>query len=502
MPHQTTTELFDALRVSGLFPGDQLRAVLRDLEPLAGDTTACLHHLINTARLTVYQLRKVLNGKAAELIVGEYVITDRLGEGGMGKVYRARQVRVGREVALKIIRPKLLDNPVVRGRYEREVRAASALRHPNIVAVENAGESDGRTWLAMEFVDGVDLARLVKEHGILPVPEACEYLRQTALGLQHAHDVGFIHRDVKPSNIVVSGERHIPQAQGPARVKLLDMGLVRGGLEEDEGGLELTRAGTVVGTPDYMAPEQGRNSSTVDHRADLYAVGSTFYFLLTGRPPFPDGTAIEKLLKHQVDPPPPLQAGRPDVPAELARVVARLLAKKPQERFESAGELAAALAPFTRYPADLTFVTDPAEAVPISPAAETTPPSSPGKTLADHPAHVEPVPEPAKPFEFPTDPSTEQLPMTDLQSTLVELREEPVVPPRPSRKWAALGTVICVALLFALTGWLVVHRWDRGSGATPPEEVPATDPAQQPPAPVEPAPKPRAPRKQRPGLVG
>ncbi|MBY0514282.1 MAG: protein kinase [Gemmataceae bacterium] len=468
MPHRTTTELAAALRASRLFPPDQLRDVLRDVARFGDDTAACLNHLVASGRLTVYQLRKVLNGKAAELVVGDYVITDRLGEGGMGKVYRARQVRVGREVALKIIRPKLLDNPVVRGRYDREVKSAAALRHPNIVGVEDAGEADGRTWLAMEFVDGIDLSRLVREHGILPVPEACEYLRQTCLGLHHAHALGFVHRDVKPSNVVVSGERHVPQATLPAAVKLLDMGLVRGGLEEDEGGLELTRAGTVVGTPDYMAPEQARNSSTVDHRADLYAVGCTFYLLLTGHPPFPDGTAIEKLLKHQVDPPRPLQADRRDVSDDLARVVARLLAKKPADRYGSAAEVAAVLEPFTHYPAGHSAVRRAARVAPALPTAETLPSESQATYPSADPGDSSSTSEAVSPFAFRDEPRPEPRRPNQQQKL------------RSGRPWLIAGAALILLIVLGIGGWVLNSRRREEPAKTPP---------------AEPAPRAKTPRK-------
>ncbi|MCS7272405.1 MAG: protein kinase, partial [Gemmataceae bacterium] len=240
----------------------------------------------------------------------------------------------------------------VRRRYEREVATALSLNHPNIVRVYEAGQHEGRHYLAMEFIDGIDLARLGKEYRPLAIPEACEYVRQTALGLQHAHERGFVHRDIKPSNIIVAGERHLPQAVEPAVAKILDMGLARAVGVAEEGGepLDLTRDGVVVGTPDYMAPEQAKNSRNVDNRADLYSLGCTFYFLLTGRPPFAEGTAIEKILKHQLDPVPPVRQWRPDVPAAVEEILLHLLAKRPEDRPASALEVAQALEPWCRYP--------------------------------------------------------------------------------------------------------------------------------------------------------
>jgi serine/threonine-protein kinase len=480
MPIQTADDLIQALQASGLFPPEQFPALLRELDPLGDDPQDLIRHLVQTDRLTLYQVRKVIHGKAAELFVGDFVITDKLGEGGMGKVYRARPVQGGREVALKIVRSNLLNNPVVRGRYQREKNAAAALRHPNIVAVEDAGEADGRTWLVMEFVDGIDLARLVRIHGVLPVPEACEYVRQAALGLQYAHDQGFVHRDIKPSNVVVSGERHVPEAEEPASVKILDMGLVRGGFDEADGGNDLTRAGTVVGTPDYMAPEQAKNSSTVDHRADLYALGCTFYLLLTGKPPFPDGTAIEKILKHQVDPPPPLQAARPDVPEELARLIGRLMAKKPEQRFASAQELAAALEPFTRHsdppgvvPAVAGGAADtlpPAHTVPaVSPSEPTPrPPGRPRKRAAYQPD------EDVSPFEFPLEPPSGATPPLGPRSPRTTRGARSPARPQRRKSQAPLivAVVVAAVLVVAAVVWGLVKARAAGPTGADPEPKP------------------------------
>jgi serine/threonine-protein kinase len=350
MQLDSAQDLIEALRVSGLFTPEQFAATLGELAPLAGSAAAIVKHLLTSERLTSYQLKKVLHGRAGELIVGPYVITDKLGSGGMGKVYRARDGADGPMVALKVVRPTLVQNPTVRGRYAREVQAARALNHPNIVGILGAGEANGRVYLAMEFVDGIDLARLMREFGAVAVEEACEYIRQAALGLQHAHDRGFVHRDVKPSNLVVAGERHLPQATEPAVVKLLDLGLARAIDPDDMVAPDLTRDHAVVGTPDYMAPEQAKSSRDVDPRADLYGLGCALYYLLTGRVPFPYPSAIEKILAHQTEPPPPVQALRPEVPTAVAGIVVRLMAKRPADRFQTADALAAALAPHARYP--------------------------------------------------------------------------------------------------------------------------------------------------------
>jgi serine/threonine-protein kinase len=390
-------------------------------------------------------------------------------------VYRAIHVRLGREVAVKVVRSALMSNPIVRKRYQREIDTARALDHPNIVRVYGDDVApDGRCFLAMEFVDGIDLARLVREHGVLRPQEAAEYVRQAALGLHHAHEKGIVHRDIKPSNVVVSGERHLPGSTEPAVVKLLDMGLVREVGFDGSNGEDLTRAGTVVGTPDYMAPEQAKNSSSVDHRADLYGLGCTFYFLLTGRPPFPDGTAIEKILKHYRDPPPPLQAARPDVPEELAQVISKLMAKRPEHRFQSARELADALAPLAVYRRGAAWGRSrPAAAVAkgdsetFPSARQKTPARShrgktsrpvPPSTVAGPVAPSEPTPRPGGPsratidsaFEFPLEPPSGTVPRP-----VVRPRTEPK-PRLAPRSRTPLVIVLVVALaLAAVAGWFV-----------------------------------------------
>ncbi len=496
MQIDSAESLIQALRASGLFNSEQLLVVIADLTPLKGDIQTLLRHLVQKKRITVYQLRKVIHGKAAELFLGPYVISDKLGEGGMGKVYRAKQVRLNREVALKIVRPSLIANPIVRKRYDREVETASALHHPNIVGVYDAGEIDGKYYLAMEFVDGIDLSRLMRNYRPLEVAEACEYARQAALGLQYAHDQGFVHRDIKPSNIVVAGERHLPQATEPAVVKILDMGLVRTiGFDDGGGGGDLTRAGTVVGTPDYMAPEQAKNSSSVDRRADLYSLGCTLYFLLSGQPPFPSGTPIEKLIKHQIEAPTPLQALRPSVPASVAEVIARLLAKKPDQRLQSAIEVAEILAPLARYP-------DGARPVAIHHRKE-KPGSSIGETLpASGRSTVPPTPDSPIPTDLteqehiplaqpvaPSDHTPEPLGLPPSLHAVVENGSpfssftEPVSEPLApvlrvkrtksqfSRPWQVYFWIVVILLVLMTTGiglWLAFHESAKNRERTSP----------------------------------
>jgi serine/threonine protein kinase len=409
--------LYDALLQSGRLSADQRAAVERLFATHAADPARLADELLAAKLITKYMHRKIQLGKPGELVFGQYLILERIGEGGMGKVYRAIGTRMGLEVALKTIRPNLLTNRTVVQRYKREARAAASLIHPNIVKLYEADDVGGRYFLAMEFVDGSDLSRLVKdlnkEKVSMPPGEAAEYIRQAALGLQHAHDMGLVHRDVKPSNLLVSGERAIPGTGGKASVKILDMGLVRSIIDDDASTTDLTRDGTVVGTPDYMSPEQSRNSSTVDPRADIYSLGCTLFFLLRGVPPYDSGTAIDKLIKHQLDPVPDIRQYRPDVPPGLASVIKKMMAKRPDDRYATAEEASRALAHYTGDPTTApppdhdsvagipsldaleTLPAAPASGgyqidfAPVTPAPTTTPPA------ANPPAH--PVPLPAAP---------------------------------------------------------------------------------------------------------
>ncbi|MGL6073793.1 MAG: serine/threonine protein kinase [Fimbriiglobus sp.] len=343
-------QLAEAIRCCGLYSDEQTDLATRLLVSPSDDTSLA-DQLYEAKVLTPYMFRKVRAGRTLEILFGPYLILDKIGEGGMGKVYRAVQCFAQQMVALKVVRQHLMANKTVKKRYQKEAAAAAALDHPNVVKLFEADEVNGRYFLAMEYVDGIDLARIVKEFGSPPntgLPqwqEPVEYIRQAALGLQHAHDKGLIHRDIKPSNLLVYGERALPGTDGKANLKILDMGLVRSLMEDDDANrTELTRDGTVVGTPDYMSPEQAKNSSTVDHRADLYSLGCTLYYMLRGRPPFPDGSPIDKLLRHQLDPAPDIRTDRPDVPVALAEVIAKLLAKRPEDRYQSANATAVALA--------------------------------------------------------------------------------------------------------------------------------------------------------------
>jgi serine/threonine-protein kinase len=340
MPIESVATLVETLSRHALLPPDQLAEVAGPLQERFPDGKALARELLRRGWLTPYQANQLLQGHGDDLVLGSYVLLERLGEGGMGQVFKAHSNKLGRVVALKVIHPECLADPDALRRFQREIRAGAQLDHPNVVRAYDAGEAGGRHFLVMEFVAGTDLKRLVDRRGPLPVAEACEYARQTALGLQHAHERGLVHRDVKPSNLLLA-----VGGPGAGLVKLLDLGLVRRARAADgESSSTLTEEGWVVGTPDYLAPEQASDPRKADTRSDLYSLGCTLYFLLAGRPPFPYGSPTDKVIKHAMLEPLPVEQLRPDVPPAVAAVLRKLLAKRPEERYQTPAEVVAALA--------------------------------------------------------------------------------------------------------------------------------------------------------------
>jgi serine/threonine-protein kinase len=352
----TLQEFLEMLRRYPLLEAARLTELRRAGLEQGTDPAALARELVRRGWLTPWQVNQLVAGRAAELVLGSYVLLDKLGEGGMGTVYKARHTWLGRVVALKVIRKERLDTDLAIRRFRREIQAAAQLSHPNIVHAFDADEVAGTHFFVMEYVEGCDLGRVVKERGPLPVAEACEYIRQAALGLEHAHERWLVHRDIKPANLLLAGARDegpgargydaslVPRPSSLApSIKLLDLGLARVQRAADEHSGTLTQEGMVMGTPDYIAPEQARDSRAADIRADLYSLGCTLYFLFAGRVPFPGGTLTDKLLKHQMDVPTPLRQLRPDVPEAVAAVVERLMAKRPEARYQAPAELVTAL---------------------------------------------------------------------------------------------------------------------------------------------------------------
>jgi formylglycine-generating enzyme required for sulfatase activity len=267
--------------------------------------------------------------------LGKYQLLERVGQGSCGTVWRARDTQLDRVVALKVPHPGLLTLSRNRERFEREARAAARLSHPNVVTLFGVDQAGDTSFLVMEYVEGIDLARVVKESGPLPIRQACHSIRQAALGLQHAHESGLVHRDIKPANLVLTAE---------GVVKVLDLGLVRLLRLADEAQVaSLTSLGSMMGTADYIAPEQARDARSADARADIYSLGCSLYFLLTGWVPFPGGTEMAKIIRHETEEAEPVEQLRPEVPPELAAVVRRSMARRPEERYQTAAAVADAL---------------------------------------------------------------------------------------------------------------------------------------------------------------
>jgi serine/threonine protein kinase/putative intracellular protease/amidase len=277
-----------------------------------------------------------------------YRVLGLLGAGGMGAVYKAEHRLMERMVALKVINPTLVSSPAALERFEREVKAAAKLSHANIVTAHDAEQAGNLHFLVMEFVEGVSLDRWLAKTGPLPPQQAANLIRQAAQGLQHAHEKGMIHRDIKPHNLMVT--------RGGV-LKILDFGLARlasqawqstADGDTADRPADATRAGAVLGTPDYIAPEQAVDAHVADIRADIYSLGCTLYFLLTGEPPFAGGTTLDKLRAHKSLVPTPIRLRRPDVPEELAAILDKMLAKDPAGRYSTPQEVAEALKPLAR----------------------------------------------------------------------------------------------------------------------------------------------------------
>jgi serine/threonine protein kinase len=288
-------------------------------------------------------------------MLGHYRIVERLGAGGMGQVYKAMHPVMERTVALKIISPKLMQEASARARFQREVRHAARLIHPNIVVAHDAAEVDGLWFLVMEYIEGRDIAQLLSRYGRPSVAMACEIIRQAALGLQYAHEHGMVHRDIKPANLMVtsarprSGDSSVQGWPEAPLVKILDFGLARLSVAESSGkGETLTREGCIVGTPEYMPPEQARDSRVVDIRSDIYSLGCTLYMMLAGRPPFKAASSFEMAVMHLNQLPEPVARYNPNLPPELSAIVHRMLAKRPEDRFQTPGAIANALQPWAR----------------------------------------------------------------------------------------------------------------------------------------------------------
>ncbi len=317
------------LKRSGIVTEDNLRASLARLSSAVNGTKVTLSllsdHLISEGLLTTWQNEQLRSGRHKGFFLGQYRLLRLLGAGGMSAVYLAEHNITGQQRAIKVLPRSRVANKSYLERFYLEGRAAAALRHPRIGQIVDLANDDDIHYMVMEFVDGIDLDKYVKEHRPLPILKALDYLQQTAEGLAHAHSRNIIHRDIKPANLMVTDNGD--------SIKLLDLGLAL--FSDSEESLTVLHDEKVMGTADYLPPEQALDSHRVDQRADIYSLGCTFYFMIVGHPPFPDGTIAQRVAKHQNAEPMDLTTLRRDCPILVWRLCQKMIKKKPEERFAS-----------------------------------------------------------------------------------------------------------------------------------------------------------------------
>ena len=322
------------LEASGILADDTLKDFIPP-KSSPKDATELARELVRQKKLTKFQVEEVSKGKGKSLVLGNYVLMEKIGAGGMGQVFKARHRRMDRIVAVKLLPPAMTQDAAAIARFEREVKAAAKISHPNIVAAYDADQANGVHFLVMEFVEGSDLSALVKKNGRFSVEKAVDCVLQAAKGLEAAHKKGIVHRDIKPANLLLDAE---------GTVKILDMGLARlNGETEAAPQAELTSSGMIMGTVDFMAPEQAMNTKSADARADIYALGCSLYYLLTGKSTYEGDTLMAKLLAHRDQPIPALRANCPDVPEKVETVFRKMVAKKVQDRYPTMAEVIADL---------------------------------------------------------------------------------------------------------------------------------------------------------------
>lgn len=340
-PNVQLATFVNCLRKSGLYENEIVDFWLYDIAP--SDSLNFARELVAQKKLTPFQAGLLLRGRHKGLVLGNYIVLEKLGRGGMGHVYKARHRKMGRVVCLKVLHATGKRKPELVERFRREAQAVAALSHPNIVVAHDADEALGLHFLVMEFVPGSDLARHIHENGPMPVHEAVQLVLQVANALQYAHGVGVVHRDIKPHNLLLDDS---------GTIKILDMGLARfdsiltDSPDAVTNNFSMTNSGVVIGTVDYMAPEQALNSRNADHQSDIYSLGCTLHFLLTGKPLYSGETVMEILVAHREGDVPTLSNADPTCPPALDAIFQRMVAKNREERYASMEEAASDLQAF------------------------------------------------------------------------------------------------------------------------------------------------------------
>jgi serine/threonine protein kinase len=509
----TTAQFLELLEKSGLVDPQRLRAYLR--RPRADDAAASsapralANLMVRDGLLTRFQAEHLLLGRWRHFVLGgKYVVLGPLGSGGMGQVYLCEHRIMRHRVAAKVLPAARAGKPASLERFHREARAVAQLRHPNIVGGYDV-DRDGKVhFLVMEYIDGSTFQKIVKTRGPMDPLRAAHYVRQAALGLQHAYEAGLVHRDVKPSNLLLDRA---------GTVKILDMGLARF-FRDEADDLSVRGLESPLGTADYIAPEQALDSRAADTRADIYSLGVTFYFLLAGHGPFRAGTALATMLSHQVKRPRPIRDLRPETPPGLAVVLERMMAKEPAERYQTPAEAAEALAPWTQTPippppqeempeprspvrgawepetvpgSPATLYTDSSSPTPRSVDAENDDSSSGSPSTSFLHAAADPAQTPVPDSDVPSGGATPQpaRPLTASRPEADETnRPKPSVTPPPpgtndaprpaakksGRRKVAVAAVVAAALLVG-TGAFAVYLATAGKGPAPaggPEKLP------------------------------
>src|SRR5579871_4267225 len=357
----TSDAFLELVRKSGLLEQarvDQYLERREKLAPLPSEPMELASELVRDGLLTYFQAKELLKGKHRGFMLGKFKVLERIGSGGNGSVFLCEHVSMRRKVALKILPLAKAEDPSCLARFYREARAGGTLDHPNLVRTFDNGLEGDYHFLVMEYVDGYSLEGIVQKHGPMDISRAVAYIRQAAVGLQHLHKAGLVHRDIKPGNILL--ERR-------GLVKILDLGLARFFHDHKDVLTQEYNNNAILGTADYLSPEQALNSHDVDTRTDIYSLGATLYFLLAGRPPFEVKSVSQKLLSHLTKEPTPLLELRPEVPEALVAVIGKMIAKNRELRYQTPAEVVVALAPWTQ----ARMAPPPAEEMPqLSPAAQ------------------------------------------------------------------------------------------------------------------------------------
>ena len=467
----SSADLLDLIRKSNILSAEQLKA-LPAAAALPAEPTKAATALLQKGFITRFQAAQLLAGRHKGFRIGPYVIRDLLGRGGMGAVYLGEHLELHRKVAIKVLAPgKGEDQRLAHERFLREARSAAALDHPNIVRIFDVARHNDAPYLVMEHVEGETLQQTIDRDGRVPYEVAAEYVAQAAAGLQHAHEKGLVHRDIKPANLM---------RDRTGVVKILDMGLARDGSDRDKLTEQLDE-GAVVGTADYISPEQAINCPTADGRADIYSLGATLFTLVVGKTPF-EGNTTQKLMQHQLRTAPALSEVDAAVPAELSAIVAKMLAKKADERFQTAAEVVAALAPWAATSSRVLAGLSRTKLGDATHAARHDQISGSSRRLLAGAG--------ATTSDSAVDPSDTGAPTGEI-SAAETVRDHPHRAPEPSappRRRSPLVPVLAAAVLVAVVVccWLAFGRNEAPDIAVvepPPAAAPAPAPQPQPPAP-------------------